>query len=137
MPFTLTFDILQQYRSLEEGITIETSLFLGQLSVISQAKIDPGAQVCLFQREVGEQLGIDIESGDQIRLGSLTGGSLIAFGHPVTLHTLGLEFDSVIYFAADYGLERNLLGRVGWLQKVRLAIIDYDSTVYLGAYDQN
>lgn len=62
---------------------------------------------------------------------------MIAFGHSVTLHTLGLEFDSVVYFAADYGLERNLLGRVGWLQKVRLAIIDYDSTVNLGAYDQN
>jgi hypothetical protein len=66
----------------------------------------------------------------------LTGGSLIAFGHSVTLHTLGLEFDSVVYFAADYGLERNLLGREGWLQKVRLAIIDYDSTIYLSPYNE-
>src|SRR5574341_1668826 len=137
MPFSITFDIQQAYSSIEEGITIPTILILGNITASVQAKIDPGAQVCLFQREIGEELGIDIESGDRIRLGSLTGGSLIAFGHPVTLHTLGLEFDSVVYFAADYGLERNLLGRVGWLQKVRLAIIDYDSTVYLGAYDQN
>lgn len=137
MPFSITFDIQQAYSSIEEGITIPTILILGNITASFQAKIDPGAQVCLFQREIGEELGIDIESGDRIRLGSLTGGSLIAFGHPVTLHTLGLEFDSVVYFAADYGLERNLLGRVGWLQKVRLAIIDYDSTVYLGAYDQN
>ncbi len=136
MPFTITFDICQQYRSLDEGITIETTLILGKDSALFQAKIDPGAQVCLFQREIGEQLGIDIESGPQIRLGSLTGGSLIAFGHSVTLHTLGLEFDSVVYFAADYGLERNLLGRDGWLQKVRLAIIDYDSTIYLSPYDE-
>ncbi len=137
MPFSITFDIQQVYSSIEEGITIPTVLILGNIIASFQAKIDPGAQVCLFQREIGEQLGIDIESGDRIRLGSLTGGSLIAFGHSVTLHTLGLEFDSVVYFAADYGLERNLLGRVGWLQKVRLAIIDYDSTVYLGAYDQH
>jgi hypothetical protein len=137
MPFPITFDIQQVYSSTEEGITIPTVLILGNITVSFQAKIDPGAEVCFFQREIGEELGIDIESGDRIRLGSLTGGSLIAFGHPVTLHTLGLEFDSVVYFAVDYGLERNLLGRVGWLQKVRLAIIDYDSTVYLGAYDQH
>ncbi|MGH9834808.1 MAG: hypothetical protein ACRD9Y_17455 [Blastocatellia bacterium] len=124
MPFSITFDIQQAYSSIEEGITIPTVLILGNITASFQAKIDPGAQVCLFQREIGEELGIDIESGDRIRLGSLTGGSLIAFGHSVTLHTLGLEFDSVVYFAADYGLERNLLGRVGWLQKVRLAIID-------------
>ncbi|MGH9854502.1 MAG: hypothetical protein ACREBD_32055, partial [Blastocatellia bacterium] len=130
MPFSITFDIQQAYSSIEEGITIPTVLILGNITASFQAKIDPGAQVCLFQREIGEELGIDIESGDRIRLGSLTGGSLIAFGHSVTLHTLGLEFDSVVYFAADYGLERNLLGRVGWLQKVRLAIIDYDWTVY-------
>ncbi len=136
MPFTITFDIRQQYRSLDEGITIETALISGKHVSLFQAKLDPGAQVCLFQREIGEQLEIDIESGHPIRLGSLTGGSLTAFGHSVTLHTLGVEFDSVVYFAADYGLERNLLGREGWLQKVRLAIIDYDSTIYLSSYDQ-
>jgi hypothetical protein len=136
MPFPITFEIQQVYSSVEEGITIPAILVLGNTTVSFQAKIDPGAQVCLFQREIGEELGIDIESGLQIRLGSLTGGSLIAFGHSVTLHTLGLEFDSVVYFAADYGLERNLLGREGWLQKVRLAIIDYDSTIYLSPYNE-
>ncbi|MGH9842553.1 MAG: hypothetical protein ACREEM_27745 [Blastocatellia bacterium] len=136
MPFTITFDIREQYNSVEEGITIETILFLGEHSVISQAKIDPGAQVCLFQREIGEQLGIDIESGHRIKLGSLTGGSLIAYGHSVMLNTLGLEFDSVVYFARDYGLERNLLGREGWLNKVRLGIIDHDLTLYLSSYDR-
>lgn len=110
---------------------------MGEHSVISQAKIDPGAQVCLFQREIGEKLGIDIESGYQIRLGTLTGGSLIAYGHSVTLHTLGLEFDSVIYFARDYGLERNLLGREGWLNKVRLGIVDHDLMLYLSRYDRS
>jgi len=137
MPFIVTFDIREQYNSVEEGITIETILFLGEHSAISQAKIDPGSQVCLFQREIGEKLGIDIESGYQIRLGSLTGGSLIAYGHSVTLNTLGLEFNSVVYFARDYGLERNLLGREGWLNKVRLGIVDHDLTLYLSSYDRS
>jgi hypothetical protein len=62
-------------------------------------------------------------------------GSLTAYGHSVTLYTLGLEFDSVVYFAAGPGLPRNLLGREGWLQKVRLAVVDYDAALYLSPYD--
>jgi len=134
MAFPITFEIRKVYDSIEEGITIPTILILGDTIASFQAKIDTGSQVCLFQREIGEQLGIDIENGPRIKPGSLA-GSLPAFGHSVTLHTLGLEFDSVVYFAADYGLERNLLGRDGWLQKVRLAIIDYDSTIYLSGYN--
>jgi hypothetical protein len=42
----------------------------------------------------------------------------------------------VVYFAANYGLRRNLLGREGWLSKVRLAIVDYDSEVFLSRYEE-
>jgi len=135
MAFPVIFDIQKIYNSIEEGITIPAILLFGENIAYFQAKIDTGAQVCLFQREIGEQLDIDIENGPRIKLSSL-GGAIPAFGHSVTLHTLGLEFDSVVYFAADYGLQRNLLGRDGWLQKVKLAIVDYDSTIYLSAYDQ-
>jgi hypothetical protein len=63
------------------------------------------------------------------------GGAVVAFGHFVSLHTLGLEFDSVVYFAEEYNLPRNLLGRDGWLRKLRLAVVDYDAEIYLGPYD--
>lgn len=133
MPYQLTFDSRYEYSSLEDGITIEAVLSLGERAVVSQAKVDPGAQVCLFQREIGEKLGLEVESGARRKLNTLT-GSLVAYGHSVTLYTLGWEFDSLIYFAADYGLSRNLLGREGWLLKVRLALVDYDSTLYLSPY---
>lgn len=135
MAYPLIFDIKKVYNSIEEGITIPAILIFGENIVSFQAKVDPGAQVCLFQREIGEQLGIDLENGPRIKLGTLA-GSILAFGHSVTLHTLGLEFDSVVYFAADYGLQRNLLGRDGWLQKARLGIVDYESTIYLSDYNQ-
>jgi hypothetical protein len=135
MAYPLIFDIKKIYNSIEEGITIPAILIFGENIASFQAKVDPGAQVCLFQREIGEQLGIDIENGPRISLGTLA-GSIPAFGHSVTLHTLGLEFDSVVYFAADYGLQRNLLGRDGWLQKVRLGIVDYETTIYLSDYNQ-
>ncbi len=53
----------------------------------------------------------------------------------MTLHTIGADFESIVYFAANPGLPRNLLGREGWLQKVMLAVIDYDAAVYLSHYD--
>jgi len=95
MAFPLIFNIQKIYNSIEEGITIPAILLFGEDIVYFQAKIDTGAQVCLFQPEVGEQLGIDIENGPRIKLSSL-GGTIPAFGHLVTLHTLGLEFDSVV-----------------------------------------
>ena len=53
-------------------------------------------------------------------------GVSIFYGHEVTMETLGLEFQSFVFFAAEKGVPRNLLGRVGWLQLVRLAVIDYE-----------
>jgi hypothetical protein len=130
MHYQLAFNARSEYSLLETGITIEVNLRLGEETVLTQAKVDTGAQVCLFQREIGERLGLEIESGHFLLLDTLA-GSLTAYGHEVKLYTLGLEFDSVIYFTANHGMKRNLLGREGWLQKVRLAVIDYDAVIYL------
>ncbi|MGE0126893.1 MAG: hypothetical protein AB7U82_02220 [Blastocatellales bacterium] len=135
MPHQLTFITRETYDSLQDGITIEAVLTLGEETFVCKAKIDPGAQVCLFRREIGEELGINIESGYPRKLDTQT-GTLHAYGHTITLHTMGIEFDSVVYFAATYDLRRNLLGREGWLQKLRLAIVDYDSAIYLSPYNE-
>lgn len=52
------------------------------------------------------------------------------------METLGLEFQSFVCFAAEKGLPRNLLGWVGWLQLVRLAVIDYERGLYFSLYDE-
>jgi hypothetical protein len=62
-------------------------------------------------------------------------GSLEAYGHEVTLQTGDIAFQSVVYFAKYPGLQRNLLGRQGWLRNLRLGVIDYDNLLYLSAYD--
>jgi hypothetical protein len=62
-------------------------------------------------------------------------GSFLAYGHEATLIVLGLEIVATVYFADDENLPINALGRVGWLDRVRLGLIDYDSRLYLSAYD--
>lgn len=134
MAFPLNFNIRYEYDSLRSGIFLPVSLQSGATTIPCDAEVDTGSQVCVFQRELGISLGIDIETGERIVLSSL-GGAVIAFGHFVTLHTLGLEFDSVVYFAEEYNLPRNLLGRDGWLRKLRLAVVDYDAEIFLSPYD--
>lgn len=134
MPYQLAFITRETYDTLQDGITIETVLSVGEDSIVCKAKVDPGAQVCLFRREIGETLGLDVESGYPCELDTLV-GTMLSYGHTGTLHTLGLEFDSMVYFAATPNLRRNLLGREGWLQKIRLAIVDYDSAIYLSPYN--
>lgn len=133
MPHQLTFTTCTSYDTRLEGITIKAGLVLGTRSVICQAKIDTGGQACLFMRDIADTLGIDVETGHFRRFQTLA-GPLSAYGHEVTLRTLGLEFDSLVYFAADCGLPRNRLGREGWLQKVWLGVVDYDALLYLSPY---
>lgn len=135
MPFQLNFTHRHRYSSLEAGIDIKVTLRRGELFLNCEAKIDTGAEVCLFERTIGEAIGIEIESGIPKRLATLT-GTLTAYGHEVVLEMLGLQLQTMVYFAESREVRRNLLGRQGWLQMVRLGLIDYDCELYLSLYDE-
>ena len=135
MSYSLNFSKRYKYDSRENGITLEVQLTHNNLIVDADAKVDTGAQVCLFARELGEKLELQIESGVPIQLATLA-GSMMAYGHEITLETIGLSFQTVIYFSEFENLPRNLLGRQGWLQLVRLGIIDYDEEIYLSPYNK-
>ena len=62
-------------------------------------------------------------------------GLFLAYEHEVTIHTLGVEFQSGVFFAQDMGFNRNFLGRSGWLDRLRVGIIDYDRLLFLSNYD--
>ena len=116
------------------GITIPVLLTYRGKSLRVAAKVDTGAQVCLFVQEVGLRLGLPVEQGTPIILSSIS-GSVDAFGHDVVLQTGALAFEGLVYFARYPGLPRNVLGRQGWLRNLRMAVVDYDCLLYLGAYD--
>jgi hypothetical protein len=59
----LTFAQEHRYPDDEEGISISVNLEYGDQSYRVDAKVDPGAAVCLFSNEVGQKLGIPIERG--------------------------------------------------------------------------
>ncbi|MBO0863165.1 MAG: retropepsin-like domain-containing protein [Chloracidobacterium sp.] len=134
MATQLTFSDEFVYDDSPYGITIPVMLSYGATDILASAKVDTGAQVCLFSHEDGLKLGIPIEQGLYAVLDGL-GGSVEAFGHEVTIQAGELAFHSLAFFAKYPGLSRNILGRQGWLRNLRMAVIDYDNLLSLSSYD--
>jgi hypothetical protein len=104
-PLHLQFTEVLTYSSREEGITLPVKLLSGNIECETNAKFDPGAQVCLFSREIGEFLGLDVEHGIPIVLGSsISPGTLQAFGHEITLQVGSISLPFMAYFSRDYGM---------------------------------
>ncbi len=135
MATILTFHRSHDYSAQStDGITVPIELTAGQRTVRLLAKVDTGASFCIFARDYGEQLGLNIEGGDRITVHTAN-SEFQAYGHEVSIACFDWQFNSVVYFAAPE-IQRNVLGRRGWLQQFRLALIDYDSILHLSHYNQ-
>ncbi len=106
---------------------------MGRQSVELLAKLDTGAAHCIFERSYAEMLGVDVESGRVQRFRTVA-GSFAAHEHEITIQTLGIEFSATVFFAQDAAFNRNFLGRSGWLDRLRIAIIDYDRELHFSPY---
>ena len=133
MEHHLTFEREIQYDPGQPGITLDVSLSLSAASVNFPAKVDTGASYCIFERRHGEALGLNIESGLPQPISAVT-GRFLTYGHEITLIAAGYDFDSIVYFAADEDISRNVLGRNGWLDRVVLGLIDYEGKLLLSRY---
>lgn len=131
----ITFEITHEYNTLESGIVVPISLIYGTDSVDFEAKVDKGSEFCIFQRRQGERLGLDIESGTPLQMITAMGG-FKTFGHTLVLSVLGIENEAVVYFAAEESFHLNILGRNGWLNRVKLGLIDYEGKLLLSAYGE-
>jgi hypothetical protein len=133
MPVSLAFDKSHHYAETADGINVPITLYVGRQSVELLAKLDTGAAHCIFERRYAEMLGMEVESGRLQRFRTVA-GSFSAYEHEVTIQTLGIEFSATVFFALDSAFNRNFVGRSGWLDRLRVAIIDYDRTLFLSPY---
>jgi hypothetical protein len=131
---SLEFSQVHHYDSTEGGISMPAVLRSGGKTTRLVAYLDTGAANCLFERKHGEMLKLEIEAGDRRTFSTVAGG-VVAFGHFVQLEVHGLKVESMVYFFGDENIEKNVLGRTGWLDRIRLGLIDYDCELYLAAYD--
>lgn len=132
----LTFREVISYPSNRLGITLQVALSSGSGTCQAFAKLDPGAAVSLFSRELGEDLGLNIEAGAPLKLASLSLGGIDCFGHEVTLQVGSIATPVIIYFSKHYELPRNFLGLQDWMLRLKVGIVHYENKVYLGLYDE-
>jgi len=123
------------YDTLKIGITVPVTLNLGEENVVFEAKIDTGAENCIFERIHGERLGLVIESGEKQNFITVA-GNFVAYAHEVNLSVLEIEFHTRVYFAESEYFTRSVLGRSGWLDRVKLGLIDYEGKLLLSAYGE-
>ena len=83
---------------------------------------------------MAEALGLDPANAALKRFRTAN-SSFEAFGHEVGISVLGVTTFSIVYFFADASINKNVLGRVGWMDRVRLGLVDHDTTMYLAPYD--
>jgi hypothetical protein len=135
VPHTLEFDKLFRYDRGADGIVIHVRLDSGNKQVEFDAKIDTAATYCVFEGTLGEDLGLNIESGIEQRFGTAL-GVFTAYGHQLYLEALGFRLEAYVFFASDSGMTKNVLGWRGWLDMLRIGIVDYDGELYLSRYDK-
>ena len=131
----IEFESLHSYRSEKDTIEVPVTLRSGEQTVSFPAQLDTGATYCIFERSYAETLGLSAESGTPLCF-STAMGSFDAYGHMLTLEALGYSFDVTVYFAAHETFRRNVLGRRGWIDHIRLGLIDYESKLYLSRYSE-
>src|ERR1022692_4416046 len=89
--------------------------------------------IASFERRYAEMLGVDVDSGRLQRFRTVA-GSFAAYQHEVTIQTLVIDFSAVVFFAQDSTFNRTFLGRSGWLDRLRIAIVDYDRLLFVSPY---
>ena len=134
MAHTFTFYTKHSYDTTKDGITVPVELTDGTNIVQVDAKLDTGASLCIFERAYGEMLGLDVEDGTPIIV-STANSMFQVFGHSLTMTALGFQFDVMVYFAADESIRRSVLGRGGFIDQLRLCLIEHDGELYISKYD--
>jgi hypothetical protein len=133
--YQLSFTESVNYDAGQPSITVPVTLSVGPARVDCDAKVDTGSSNCIFARNVGEELGLEIEAGLRLLVGTVT-GNFVAYLHEVNLSLASFELSGLVGFAEDKEFRRNVLGRRGFIEQMTLGLVDYEGKLYLGRYDE-
>jgi hypothetical protein len=94
------------------GVEYEGSVLMYEVLV------DSGADICIFDAEIGEALGLDIESGARQDVAGLTGVSESYFIHEVTLRVGGHPYRVRVGFMSSMGqYGHGIVGQIGFFDR--------------------
>lgn len=94
-------------------------------SINYEVLVDSGADLCIFDAEVGEALGIDIEKGKSELVGGIAGQTARYFIHPIELEVGGwsYEIDAGFLPRVAGGFNYGVVGQTGFFN---IFIVKFD-----------
>lgn len=104
-------------------------LINGSKNVRYQAIIDSGADLCIFHGQLGEILGLNIESGKLLKFSGISGQQLTAYFHHIEIEVGGHRFNCYAGFSKEIdNMPYGLLGQVGFFDLFNV-VFDYNKQV--------
>ncbi|NJM52864.1 MAG: hypothetical protein HC846_05410 [Blastocatellia bacterium] len=132
---TLTFAEQIKYPHDDFGITLEIVLIAEVNNPVSATvKLDTGSTFCVFEKFYADLLGLKIENGEAKSFRTAT-GSFKAFGHEITLKFSEIEFSTTVYFAENENFPVSVLGRIGFLDRLQIGLIDYEQLLFIDSLE--
>jgi hypothetical protein len=105
---------------------VPIALINGSQRVRYLALIDSGADYCIFHAEIGEQIGLEIESGKRLSFFGSSGQEQSAFFHEIKLEIGGHEVTCFAGFSHELqSLPYGILGQVGFFDSFKITF-DYE-----------
>jgi len=91
---------------------VSVSISVGDKKIRYEALIDSGADFCIFDGEIGEYLGLEVNKGALLMFGGIQGMSNSkAYMHEVVLDIGGLSYKTMVGFS--YDISKDGLGILG------------------------
>lgn len=105
---------------------IPIRLIKGTKDVRYHAIIDSGADLCIFHAQIGEVIGLTIESGKLLKFTGVSGQQFTAYFHDLEIEVGGYRFDCYAGFSREMeNMPYGLLGQVGFFDLFNV-VFDYE-----------
>lgn len=98
--------------------------------ITTLALIDSGASFSVFKPEVAKGLGIDIEKGKKLKIGSIQGG-ISLYIHKIRVEVAGHSFTCKIGFSPAHVAAINILGRDNFFREFLVTFDDRKRNIIL------
>ena len=101
--------------------------------ITTEALVDSGATLSLFDGQIGRDLGLSINHGERIRPTGI-GGTINAFLHRIDFKMGDEEFEGQAAFTSGHRLPLNLLGRKAFFERFLVTFDERNRRTVLDSY---
>lgn len=102
-----------------------------------EVSLDTGASMSMFGRGLADEIGVNVDEGERRTVRQLDASPVHAFVHTLTVHVLGYRLRAPVLFSDEVPEgARGLLGLIGVLDQIDVAIVHRERTLYVRASNQ-